>query len=118
MIKKEKTGLLIDIAIPVDSKFNTREAETLRSYKDLVSMVWKVRTEIVPVIIGASGTIKQGSVQNLQLLHLDRRATETTEGHNNELCTQHLYSAEGNRFDLSLGSGLTRRPPLINNRRE
>jgi hypothetical protein len=71
MIKKEKTALLIDIAIPDDSKFNTRVAETLSNYKDLetvVSMVWKVRTKIVPVIIGASGTIKKGAVQNLQLL--------------------------------------------------
>ena len=30
--------------------------------------MWKVRTQIVPVTIGALGTIKKGLVQNLQLL--------------------------------------------------
>jgi hypothetical protein len=30
--------------------------------------MWKVSTKIVPVIIGAFGTIKEGLVQNLQLL--------------------------------------------------
>jgi len=30
--------------------------------------MWKVRTNIVPVIIGALGTIKKGLDQNLQLL--------------------------------------------------
>jgi len=40
-------------------------------YKDLVievSRVWKVRTKIVPAIIGALGTIKKGLDQNLQVL--------------------------------------------------
>ena len=40
-------------------------------YKDPeieVSRMWKVRTQIVPVIIGALGTIKMGLDQNLQLL--------------------------------------------------
>jgi len=30
--------------------------------------MWKVRTEIVPAIIGALGTIKKGLDQNLQVL--------------------------------------------------
>jgi hypothetical protein len=30
--------------------------------------MWKVRTKIVPVIIGVLGTIKKGSNQNVQLL--------------------------------------------------
>jgi hypothetical protein len=30
--------------------------------------MWKVRTKIVPVIIGALGTMKNGYDQNLQLL--------------------------------------------------
>jgi hypothetical protein len=52
------------------SNFNTRETEKLNKDKDLefeVSRVWKMRTEIVPVIVGALGTIKKGLDQNLQL---------------------------------------------------
>jgi hypothetical protein len=33
-----------------------------------ISRMWKVRTNIVPVVIGPLGTIKKGSDQNLQLL--------------------------------------------------
>jgi hypothetical protein len=62
--------LLTDIAILYDSNINTQETET-KQFKDLeieVSRMWKVRTKIVPVIIGALGTIKVGLDQNLQLL--------------------------------------------------
>jgi len=38
--------------------------------------MWKVRTQIVPVTIGALGTIKKGLVQNLQLLAGHRSAIE------------------------------------------
>ena len=47
--------------------------------KDLqveVSRMWKARTKIVPVIIKASGTIKKGLVQNLQVLPGHRSAIE------------------------------------------
>jgi len=60
--KKENTCLLIDIATPDDSNFNTKENEKLSKYKDLdieVSMMREVRTENVPVIIGALGTMKK-----------------------------------------------------------
>jgi len=30
--------------------------------------MWKVRTKIVPIVIGALGTIKKGLDQNLQLI--------------------------------------------------
>jgi len=49
----------------------TQESEKLSKYKDLeinVSRMWKVRTKIVPVIIGALEIIKKGLDQNLQLL--------------------------------------------------
>jgi len=69
--KKEKTCLLIDIAIPNDLKINTTETEKLSDKRDLEiedSRMWKVRTEMVPVMIGALGTIKKRLDQNLQLL--------------------------------------------------
>jgi hypothetical protein len=47
--KKDKTCLLIDIAIPDDSKVDTK-TDKLWKYEDLeieVSRMWKVRTKIV-----------------------------------------------------------------------
>jgi hypothetical protein len=69
--KKGKTSLLIDIATPDGSNVNRKEIEKLSKYKDLeieVSRMWKVRTKIVSVIIGALGTIKKGLDKDLQLL--------------------------------------------------
>jgi glutamyl-tRNA reductase len=60
--KKENTCLLIDIATPDDSNFNTKETEEPSKYKDLeteVSRRREVRTEIVPVITGVIGTMKK-----------------------------------------------------------
>ena len=57
--------------LPDDLSVNIKVTEKLRRYKDLeieVSTMWKVRTKIVPVIIGAFGTIKKRLDQNLQLL--------------------------------------------------
>jgi len=69
--KKEKTCLLIDIAITDDSNVKTKETEKLSKYEDLeikVSRSWKVRAKTLPVIIAALVTIKEGLDQNLQLL--------------------------------------------------
>jgi hypothetical protein len=63
--------MLTTTAIPDDPNVNTEYVVKLREYKALeieVSRMWKVRTKIVPVIIGASETIKKGSVQNVRLL--------------------------------------------------
>jgi hypothetical protein len=61
-IKKENSRLLIDVDTPNDSNFITKETEKLSKYKDPeieFSRMWKVRTEIVPVIIRAFRTIKR-----------------------------------------------------------
>ena len=58
------------IAISDDSNINRNENEKISRYKDLqieVSRVWKVRTEIVAVVIRKLGTIKKGLDQNFQL---------------------------------------------------
>ena len=56
-----------------------KETEKLSNYKDLkitVCRMCTVRTKIVPVTIGASGTIKKGSDQNRQLVPGHRSAIE------------------------------------------
>jgi len=76
--RKEKTCLLIDIATPIDSNVNTNETEQLNKCKDLeneASRMWKVRTKIVLVTVGALGTV-QGLDQNRQSLSAQPSATE------------------------------------------
>jgi hypothetical protein len=69
--EKDKTCLLIDIAITNDSQVNTKENEKLSKYADLEiegSRMWKVRTNIEPVITGTLGKIKKGLDQLFLLL--------------------------------------------------
>jgi len=73
--------------------------------------MWKVRIKIVPVIIGASETVKKGLYQNLQLLPGHRSATGLQKVALMSTAHGVLYVLGENRFDLVLRSGFTGKPP-------
>ena len=52
--------MLIDVAISGDRNVIKKEAEKILKYKDLtteIQCMWNVKTKVIPVIIGATGTI-------------------------------------------------------------
>ena len=52
--------MLIDAAISVDRNVIKKVAEKILKYKDLtieIQRMWNVETKVIPVIIGATGTI-------------------------------------------------------------
>ena len=52
--------MLIDIAISGDRNVIKKEAEKILKYKDLTietQCMWNVKTKVIPVIIGVTGTI-------------------------------------------------------------
>ena len=54
------TCKLIDVAISGDRNVIKKEAKKILKYKDLtieIQRKWKVKTRVIPVIIGATGTI-------------------------------------------------------------
>jgi hypothetical protein len=54
--------MLIDVAIPGDRNVIKKEAEKILKYKDLtieIQRMWNVKTRMIPVIIGATGTISK-----------------------------------------------------------
>jgi hypothetical protein len=54
--------MLIDVPIPGDRNVIKKEAEKILKYKDLtteIQRMWNVKTEVTPVIIGATGTISK-----------------------------------------------------------
>ena len=56
------TCLLIDVANSGDKNVIKKEAEKILKYKDLtieIQRMWKVKTRVIPVIIGATGTISK-----------------------------------------------------------
>jgi hypothetical protein len=58
------TCMLIDVAIPADRNVIPKEAEKILKYKDLtieIQRLWNVKTRMIPVIIGPTGTISKSS---------------------------------------------------------
>jgi hypothetical protein len=56
------TCMLIDVAVPGDRNVIKKEAENILKYKDLtteIHRIWNVKTRVIPVIIGATGTISK-----------------------------------------------------------
>jgi len=52
--------MLIDVAISGDRNVIRKEAEKILKYKDLttgIQRMWNVKTKMIPVIIGATGTV-------------------------------------------------------------
>jgi len=56
------TCMLIDVAISGDRNVIKKEAEKILKYKDLtieIQRMWDVKTKVIPVVIGATGTISK-----------------------------------------------------------
>jgi len=54
--------MLIDVAISGDRNVIKKEDEKILKYKDLtidIQRTWNVKTKVIPVIIGATGTISK-----------------------------------------------------------
>ena len=54
--------MLIDVAISGDRNMIKKETEKILNYKDLtieIQRMWNVKTKVIPVIIGATGTISK-----------------------------------------------------------
>ena len=54
--------MLIDVAISGDRNVIKKEAEKILKYKDLtieIQRMWKIKTSVISVIIGATGTISK-----------------------------------------------------------
>jgi hypothetical protein len=60
--KKDKTCLLIDVAIPSDKSAIQKEAENKLKYKNLsieIQRMWNMKCFVIPVIIGATGIVSK-----------------------------------------------------------
>ena len=54
--------MLIDVAISGERNVIKKEAHKILKYKDLtieIQRMWNVKTKVIPVIIGATGTISK-----------------------------------------------------------
>jgi hypothetical protein len=77
------TCMLIDVAISGDRNVIKKEAEKILKYKDLtveIQRMWNVKTKVIPVTIGATGTLSQSFrkyVSNIPGKHKVKKLQET-----------------------------------------
>ena len=62
------------MAIPEDGRVRAKEDEKVEKYQDLareVRKMWGVRTEVIPIVVGALGTIPMRLKENLRAIGVD-----------------------------------------------
>ena len=72
------TCKLIDMTVPSDRNIALKETEKKCKYKDLeleIQRMWHMKTVVIPVVVGALGTVKKGMVENIK--KVSERATTT-----------------------------------------
>ena len=58
--KKKRVCKIVDFAVPADHRINLKESEKKDKYLDLareLKKLWNMKVTIVPIVIGALGTI-------------------------------------------------------------
>ena len=74
------TCKLIDMSFPSDKNIALKEIEEKSKYKDLeleIQRIWQMKTEVIPVVVGALGTINKGMVENIKRVSERAHVTET-----------------------------------------
>ena len=74
--KKERICKIVDFAVPADHRIKLKECEERDKYLDLareLKKLWNMKVTIVPIVIGALGTITKGLLKGLEDLEVGGR---------------------------------------------
>ena len=66
------------MSVPPDRNIALKDTEKKNKYKDLeleIQRMWQMKTIVIPVVVGALGTVKMGMVENIK--KVSERATVT-----------------------------------------
>ena len=72
--REENTWYIVDFAIPMDHHVKEKEEEKIDKYMDLAAEVrrqFRVKTVIVPIVLGALGTVPAKLSKSLEKLEVD-----------------------------------------------
>ena len=75
--KKKRICKIVDFAVPADHRINLKESKKKDKYLDLareLKKLWNMKVTIVPIMIGALGTITKGLLKGLEDLEVGGRA--------------------------------------------
>ena len=68
--KKKRICKIVDFAVSADNRINLKESEKKDKYLDLareLKKLWNMKVTIVPIVIGALGTITKGLLKDLEV---------------------------------------------------
>jgi hypothetical protein len=88
--------MLIDGAISRVRNVNEKEAEKILKYKDLaieIQSMWNVKARVIPVVIGATGTISKSFRKYVSNIPGNHDVKGTTENSHIGHCTHTAESA-------------------------
>ena len=71
--KKKRTCKIVDFAVPADHRIKLKECEKKDKYLDLVrelKKLWNIQVTIIPIVIGAFGTVTKGLLKGLEDLEV------------------------------------------------
>ena len=74
--KKKRICKIVDFAVPADPRIKLKECEKKDKYLDLareLKKLWNMKVTIVPIVIGAFGTITKGLLKVLEDLEVGGR---------------------------------------------
>ncbi|XP_068726526.1 uncharacterized protein [Montipora capricornis] len=78
--KKAKETIIVSIAVPGDSNVLQKETEKYENSQDLageIKRIWKSRIKVVPVVVGALGSVSKKQAGHLEQLGIkDRTRTK------------------------------------------
>ena len=74
--KKKRTCKIVDFAVPADLRIKLKEYEKKDKYLDLarkLKKLWNMQVTIIPIVIGAFGTVTKGLLKGLEDLDVGGR---------------------------------------------
>ena len=70
---KKRICKIVDFAVPADHRINLKECEKKDKYLDLareLKKLWNMKLTIVPIVIGALGTVTKGLLKGMEDLEV------------------------------------------------
>ena len=74
--QKKRTWKIVDFAVPADHRIKLKECEKKEKYLDLareLKKLWNMQVTIIPIVIGAFGTVTKGLLKGLEDLEVGGR---------------------------------------------
>ena len=82
IISKKRICRIVDFALAADHRIKLKECEKKDKYLDLareLKKLWNMTVTIIPIVIGAFGTVTKGSLKGLEDLEVGGRVETIVE---------------------------------------